>query len=140
MAKTKKKYYVVWYGRKTGIFATWADCQKQINGYPGAKYKSFISLQLAKDAFKGDSRTYIGKTTFESELSDFERNLLGKPIPDSVSVDAAWSSSNGLMEYQGVETGTGKLLFKQGPFQDGTNNIGEFFGHRSCSSIFKKNK
>jgi ribonuclease HI len=30
------------------------------------------------------------------------------------------------MEYQGVDTQTGKLLFRQGPFKKGTNNIGEF--------------
>jgi ribonuclease HI len=30
------------------------------------------------------------------------------------------------MEYRGVYTKTGKELFKQGPFQQGTNNIGEF--------------
>ena len=138
MATTKKKYYVVWNGRKTGIFATWAECQKQIDGFPGAKYKSFISRQLAEDAFRGDSREYIGKKIFESELSDFERNLLGKPITDSVSVDAAWNSSNGLMEYQGVETGTGKLLFKQGPFQDATNNIGEFLAIVHAAVFLRK--
>jgi len=138
MAKTKKKYYVVWNGRKTGIFETWADCQKQIDGFPGAKYKSFISRKLAEDAFRGDSREYIGKEIFESELSDFERKLHGKPIPDSVSVDAAWSSSNGLMEYQGVETRTCKLLFKQGPFQDATNNIGEFLAIVHAAAYLKK--
>jgi len=138
MAKTKKKYYVVWNGRKTGIFATWADCQKQINEFSGAKYKSFISRQLAEDAFRGDSREYIGKEIFESELTDFERKLHGKPIPDSVSVDAAWSSSNGLMEYQGVETNNGKLLFKQGPFQDATNNIGEFLAIVHAAVFLKK--
>jgi ribonuclease HI len=30
------------------------------------------------------------------------------------------------MEYQGVDTKSGKKLFRQGPFPEGTNNIGEF--------------
>ncbi len=30
------------------------------------------------------------------------------------------------MEYRGVDTQTKKELFKQGPFKEGTNNIGEF--------------
>ena len=94
-------------------------------------------MQLAEDAYRGDSRDYIGKNIFESGLSDFERNLLGKPISDSVSVDAAWSSSNGLMEYQGVETKNGKLLFKQGPFQDATNNIGEFLAIVHAAAYLK---
>jgi hypothetical protein len=28
---------------------------------------------------------------------------LGKPISDSISVDAAWNTGNGKMEYQGVK-------------------------------------
>jgi ribonuclease HI len=30
------------------------------------------------------------------------------------------------MEYRGVDTQTGKVLFHKGPFERGTNNIGEF--------------
>lgn len=35
------KYYAVKRGRKTGIFETWGECQAQVKGYPGAKFKSF---------------------------------------------------------------------------------------------------
>ena len=34
MAKTK--FYVVWKGRKTGIFNTWEACSAQVSGYQGA--------------------------------------------------------------------------------------------------------
>jgi ribonuclease HI len=30
------------------------------------------------------------------------------------------------MEYQGVYTRTGEVIFKMGPLEDGTNNVGEF--------------
>jgi ribonuclease HI len=30
------------------------------------------------------------------------------------------------VEYRGVETKSGRQVFKQGPFQGGTNNLGEF--------------
>ncbi|MBD5387905.1 hypothetical protein HDR65_02080 [bacterium] len=30
------------------------------------------------------------------------------------------------MEYQGVQVNNGKVIFRMGPFPDGTNNIGEF--------------
>jgi len=36
-------YYAVAKGKKTGIFNSWSDCQKQVNGYPGAKFKKFGS-------------------------------------------------------------------------------------------------
>ena len=44
----------------------------------------------------------------------------------SIAVDAASSGNPGKMEYQGVDTRSRKCLFRQGPFPEGTNNIGEF--------------
>ena len=44
----------------------------------------------------------------------------------SICVDAACSGNPGMMEYQGVETNTKRQIFYQGPFREGTNNIGEF--------------
>jgi ribonuclease HI len=38
---TKTKFYAVKVGKVTGVFRTWAECQKQVIGYPGALYKSF---------------------------------------------------------------------------------------------------
>ncbi|MGO3238753.1 MAG: RNase H family protein, partial [Psychroflexus halocasei] len=43
-----------------------------------------------------------------------------------ISVDAASSGNPGKMEYRGVITKTKEELFKIGPFEQGTNNIGEF--------------
>ena len=47
-----KKYYVVWEGNKTGVFESWDEVKKLIQGFPGAKYKSFPSRKIAEDAFK----------------------------------------------------------------------------------------
>ena len=44
----------------------------------------------------------------------------------SICVDAACAGNPGTMEYQGVDTNTKRRIFYQGPFKDGTNNIGEF--------------
>lgn len=38
---SKKKYYAVKIGIKPGIYETWAECELQIKGVSGAKYKSF---------------------------------------------------------------------------------------------------
>ena len=37
----QKKIYAVRRGRTTGLFLSWADCQQQVNGFPGARFKSF---------------------------------------------------------------------------------------------------
>lgn len=126
MGKKKQKYYVVWKGRKTGVFETWEECAQQIHGFTDAIYKSFKTRQLAEEAFKSESEKFIGKDIFESELSEEQIKLLGEPILESISVDGAWDTFTGVVEYQGVETKTGKVLFKAGPFEDGTNNIVEF--------------
>ena len=44
----KKNYYVVLVGRTPGIYQNWEDCKSQVNGYKGAKYKGFKSIQEAQ--------------------------------------------------------------------------------------------
>ncbi|MCM1295860.1 MAG: ribonuclease H family protein [Muribaculaceae bacterium] len=44
------KYYAVKNGRRTGVFATWPECEAQVKGFPGAVYKSFKS-QAEAEAF-----------------------------------------------------------------------------------------
>lgn len=123
----KKKYYTVWKGHNTGVFESWNDCKAQIKDYQGAQYKSFTSFDAAKKAFKGNYKDYIGKSkTFISELSHEQLKKIGQPNYNSIAVDAASSGNPGKMEYRGVDTKSKKQLFIQGPFEEGTNNIGEF--------------
>jgi len=120
MAKTK--YYVVWKGRRTGIFTSWDECSAQVTGFTDAEFKSFGSLEAAQAAFSGSPRDHFGKPVTSQQWL-FAAN---KPILPSVCVDAACSGSPGPVEYRGVETKSGRQIFKLGPFQGGTNNIGEF--------------
>ena len=46
------KFYAVRDGRKTGIFLTWNECKEQIDGYSGASYKSFKTMEEAKNFMK----------------------------------------------------------------------------------------
>lgn len=127
MAKSKKKYYVVWEGNNPGIYESWADCQLQIKGYPNAKYKSFKSLEEATDAYRGNYAQHYNYGAAKSKptitlISEEERK---KIVWDSISVDAACSGNPGMMEYQGVDTKTKAQIFHK-QFSLGTNNIGEF--------------
>ncbi|HEX8991539.1 MAG TPA: ribonuclease H family protein [Anaerolineales bacterium] len=118
----KQKFYVVWKGRRTGIFNSWAACEASIKGFAGAQYKAFESRDEAERAFLAGYEKHKGKA------ASSQRWLFAaeKPILPSIAVDAACSGSPGPLEFQGVETGTGKQIFKQGPFAEGTNNVGEF--------------
>ncbi len=47
------KFYAVRKGIKTGIFATWEECRASVNGYSGAEYKSFPTVEQAKEYLLG---------------------------------------------------------------------------------------
>ena len=122
----KQKYYVVWKGRKTGVFTSWKVCKAQIEGFEGAQYKSFASLDEAEVASQKSYLDYKGKNTRKPKLSLTDQKKFGSPIVESISVDAACSGNPGKMEYRGVLTHNKKEIFRKGPFEKGTNNIGEF--------------
>jgi ribonuclease HI len=139
MSKKKKKYYTVWKGKKTGVFEKWNDCKAQIKDFEGAQYKSFETFDAAKTALEGNYFDYIGKNKgFKSALSAEQLKKIGQPNYSSISVDAASSGNPGIMEYRGVDTKTKKQLFIQGPFEEGTNNIGEFLALVHGLALLKK--
>ena len=65
-------------------------------------------------------------------------NVIDGPVLNSISVDAASSGNPGVMEYQGVDTETKEVLFKMGPFNNATNNIGEFLALVHGIAILEK--
>jgi ribonuclease HI len=132
----KQKYYVVWKGRKPGIYLNWEDCSAQVTGFAGAEYKAFDSKSAAEKAFQGDYEDYKGQHV--SALSQAQLLAIGKPILESYAVDAACSGNPGPLEYRCVHTGTRKQLFKQGPFEHGTNNVGEFLAIVHALALFKQ--
>jgi ribonuclease HI len=139
MAK-KKKFYVVWEGRKTGIFYDWDECKKQVDSFLGAKFMSFLSLPEAEKAFSEGYKKHLWSRKKKTKtISEEQLKKIGLPIKDSISVDGAWDTSTGKAEYQGVSTENKKLLFHQGPFEDGTNNIVEFLAIVHALSYCKKN-
>lgn len=135
MAK-KSKYYVVWNGRKTGVFNSWKDCEASVKGFEKATYKSFDSLVLAQEAFNDNPDKFISKN---KKTKPVLQTLLtaNLPIYESISTDAACSGNPGVMEYRGVYTKNGDTLFYY-KHQRGTNNIGEFLGIVHGLSYLKK--
>ena len=49
----KRKFYVVRNGHKPGIYRTWEECRKQVEGYSNAVYKSFFILRDAEEFLHG---------------------------------------------------------------------------------------
>lgn len=131
-----KKYYVVWNGRKPGIYRTWAECEKQTKGFKGAAFKSFPTLEEAEKAFNQGGN--FGQTASKGSSSKKQISTTFEAIDEnSISVDAACSGNPGLMEYRGVHTKTGEVIFHYGPVF-GTNNIGEFLGIVHALNLLQK--
>ena len=108
----KQKFYVVWEGVTPGVYTSWTDCQLQIKGYEGAKYKSFDTREEAEHALSASPYAYIGKNA--------------KKKNEKISSDLLPPSGNpGPMEYRGVHIASRQEIFHFGPMK-GTNNIGEF--------------
>ena len=116
----KNKFYAVWEGRTTGVFDSWDKCRAQVEGFEGAKYKGFPTETAAKEALKKTYWEFVKKNT------QIQTVLPSEVVLDSLCVDAACSGNPGLMEYRGVFTRTGQEVFRQGAFEEGTNNVGEF--------------
>ncbi len=138
MAK-KKKFYVVWEGHEPGIYNSWTECQQQIKGYPNAKYKAFGSREEAEAAFHGNYFEFMGggKSSTKPRLDELPESVRSEIKWDSIAVDAACSGNPGVMEYQGVETATGRQLFHK-KFSLGTNNIGEFLAIVHALALFQQ--
>lgn len=134
----KKKFYVVWSGKKTGVFTSWDEVKSLVQGFEGAQYKSFANKNEAVVAFKKRYEDYKGRDTKRSSLSPAEKHHYGLPIENSLTVDAACSGNPGNMEYRGVLNSSKKELFRKGPFAKGTNNIGEFLGLVHGLAFLKK--
>lgn len=65
------KYYAVATGRTTGIFTSWPAAKSQVDGFPGAVYKSFKTREQA-EAFLADPVLGTGrkKTASSSKFRD----------------------------------------------------------------------
>ena len=160
-----KKYYVVWQGRKPGIYDTWAECEAQVKGAAGARFKSFKTRMEAERAFddpmeqpavvpshpdatskpSGKSRraaSSVSKAVRGLQNPPSDRTDTVLPLPpevtaDAWAVDAACSGNPGPMEYRGVDLATGATVFHFGPVH-GTNNIGEFLAIVHALALLKR--
>lgn len=130
------KYYVVWAGHNPGVYDNWDDCQEQIKNFPNAKYKSYASSAAAAKAYRqgysreagADLANLLDAAGAQRSTAGATQNYFDNPEVDlnAWAVDAACSKNPGPVEYRGVELMSGRELFRIGPLQGGTNNLGEF--------------
>lgn len=147
MAKGKK-YYVVFNGRNPGVYDDWDDAREQIENFEGARYKGYASPAEAAEAYRNsfgkvddaDLGRFLAASNSRSLPKAGEPDYMANPEVDldAWAVDASCLGNPGRMEYQGVELMSGRILFRIGPFDDATNNIGEFLAIVHAMALMHK--
>ena len=131
------KYYVVFRGHNPGVYDNWDEVKEQTNGFPGALFKGYNSSQEATEAYRNFTGSEDRDELFRlissvgdnyQSLKENDTQLLNNPEIDknAWAVDASCLGNPGKMEYRGVDLKTGEVIFQMGPFDDATNNIGEY--------------
>jgi ribonuclease HI len=118
------KYYTVWAGRSTGVFSSWKQCQLQILGVKGARFKSFQTLPEAKAAL--NRRYQDRRSTERSPIQTLFQTDDTRPISNSITVSGTCDIATGEVEIQAVHTGSKHLIFWKGRYHDGTEDMAEF--------------
>lgn len=93
MAKSKNRFYAVKKGIKPGIYTTWDECSTQVQGFPGAQYKGFSSLNDAEE-YLGVSKPKVQEEAIELETRDglkkvilyTDGSAIGNPGPGGYGV------------------------------------------------------
>ncbi|WP_119325545.1 ribonuclease H family protein [Companilactobacillus musae] len=115
-----QKYYAVRRGKKPGIYLTWPECKAQVDGFAGARYKSFTDRAQA-EAFLDGKDSYskpANKTTSKpkvSNINDFDvvvytdggsrnhGNFKGGHVKTSDKAAWAYHISNNGQTYEGTD-------------------------------------
>jgi ribonuclease HI len=150
-------HYVVWKGRKPGVYDSWSECYEQVNGYSGPVYKGFHSRGEAKEALKRDPLIYVrglpGKNTSQKSHDQLKKEARRRnryerraekrqqrkeaqavvqrqerlELP-CIVVDGSYLGNLDRMEYQAIGLPQNAIIFSDGPYRGGGASIAEFLG------------
>jgi ribonuclease HI len=125
-----KKFYVVWTGRQSGVFTDWPTAQRSVDGFAGAKYKSFPTRAEAEEAFRAGSpprtaaRSATPKQTKPAQSDAFANDSV---VSLQIYCDGACEPNPG-------NAGSGVVVYRDGAVVElwyglynplGTNNTAE---------------
>ncbi len=83
----KVKYYAVKVGMTPGVYLTWEECKSQVTGYPGALYKSFPTIEEARE-YAGVTVQEVPPAESEPEAHEIEteQEKEAAPLPPGTAV------------------------------------------------------
>ena len=138
----KKKIYAVRKGHKTGLFVTWAECQKAVSGYSGAEFRGFTE--------KEEALAFLNMETTGNVSGDKEKEAAGiVEVPENMViayVDGSFEKSIGRYAFGCVIlTPDGQEIRKSGSGSDSAgvairNVAGEMLGSMTAVNWAIENK
>lgn len=119
----KKKYYAVARGYKTGIFMSWEECSKSVNGFPNQTYKGFDDREAA---MKWLIETQIANNLpVDNNVEELFEKIDGLNLSEElhVSSDLPLAVENGMLKALGVN----RLSEISVEMMERIKNDGEFY-------------
>lgn len=109
-----KKYYAVKVGKTPGIYETWEECKNNVDGFSGALYKSFKTLNEANDYMGYEIVPEENNDDAKEDLSTFEI-ILDKPY---AFVDGSYNVATCTYGYGGFLIADGQKYVLSGSGND----------------------
>ncbi len=126
-----QKFYVVWAGRQTGVFTDWATTLRAVDGYAGARFKSYPTRADAEEAFRSGAASVGPKTPSKqksgTDNSEHRAAHTAHRFDVSIYCDGACEPNPG-------NAGSGIVVYRAGKLAElwyglynpmGTNNTAE---------------
>ena len=122
-----KKFYVVWVGRKTGVFTDWPYTHQQVNHFPNAKYKAFPTKAEAEAAYAAGCGAPPPKAAAPKRQHTTAKAAIDTEVDVNIYCDGGCDPNPG-------KAGSGVAVYRQGQLDalwyglynpNGTNNTAE---------------
>ncbi len=115
-----KKYYVVKKGITPGIYLTWDDCKKMVDGYPGAVYKGFATLAEAEAFLNGSAGVAVPVSNAETKKAGMKSvSMVEEELPAVYAfVDGSFNPVTNVYGYGGFLFYNGEKVILQGAGDD----------------------
>ena len=113
----------------TGVFNSWEECKIQIDGYAGAQYRSYPTLEEANEAFT---------KSFWRDIVERKKEEATTELPPRALIVSAHVDKDGNMCYEGVDNDTKTTIFRSPMFADANQNVGDFLGLMHAIALMKQ--
>lgn len=106
------KYYAVKEGRTPGIYTSWEKCKAQVQGYSGARFKSFYTKEEAEAYIQSNNQRD------QNESALFGGQDISQLPVGTAFVDGSFNSCTGVYGYGGFVIGEDGVHYIQGSGAD----------------------